>query len=389
MKRFSDEPSAELLAARLADTLTDSGTLTDPAWRTIFARVPRHVFVPHFARTADSPDGTRYELISSAANHDEWLSTVYQDVTLITQVNDEPVEQRFAKGPGPGRHTSSSTAPGLMARMLEALDVRDGGKVLEIGTGTGLNAAYLSERVGSGNVTTIDIDANLTSRAAASLARLGYHPTVVTCDGRDGYPPNSPYDRVIATCSYQAVPPKWIEQTRPGGKILTNLTGMIGGAMLLITVDDYDGTAHGSFLPGWAAFMPSRHPRPDEADYSKDYSKEETRLDPRILDNQAFAFTAQLYLPDVRRYWAADGDGNTLTGLKAPDGSWAEVHEPPNDSVRYLEQGGPRALWNAVEEAYEFWESSKTPDWTAFSFRATPGRQVVLFGDRAWELPAP
>lgn len=65
----------------------------------------------------------------------------------------------------------------LMARMLEALDVRDGDRVLEIGTGTGYNAALLCHRVGSHNVVSIDIDPALIAAARSRLASLGHHPT--------------------------------------------------------------------------------------------------------------------------------------------------------------------------------------------------------------------
>lgn len=385
----ASEPGARELAARLADTLAGNGDLTDPEWRRVFARVPRHAFVPHFARDVRTPEGTtRYELVSSAnpAQRARWLDAVYSDATLITQVDGKPVEARFADGPGSGRHTSSSTKPGLMARMLETLSVRDGHRVMEIGTGTGLNAAFLCERLGSGHVTTIDIDPELTGLARTRLAALGYRPTIVTGDGRDGYPPNAPYDRVIATCAYPSVPPTWIGQARQGGKILTNLAGMVGGAMLLATVDG-SGTAHGHFLPAWAGFMPSRHARPEDAGYARDYTKGTTTLDPGVLDDRAFAFTAQLHLPDARRYWGADSEGNPLAGLIAPDGSWSEVHGPSSDGSRYTEQGGSRKLWNAVEEAHEFWESSGKPDWTAFEFEAAPGHQEVRFSDRTWELP--
>lgn len=185
---FADEPGAREPAARLADTLTESGDLTDPQWRRVFARVPRHAVVPHFARNAQTPEGTRYELVTSTnpAQHDEWLREVYSDTTLITQVDGEPVETRFTAGHGSGKHSSSSTIPGLMLRMLETLDIRDGHRVMEIGTGTGtgFNAMLLAERLGPELVTTIDIDAKLTHTASIRLAAAGYRPTLVTGDGR-------------------------------------------------------------------------------------------------------------------------------------------------------------------------------------------------------------
>jgi protein-L-isoaspartate O-methyltransferase len=67
--------------------------------------------------------------------------------------------------------------------------------------------------------------------------------------------PSAPYDRVIATCSFPSVPQAWIDQARPGGQILANLSGLVGGAMLLATADG-DGRAHGRFLPLHALTSP-------------------------------------------------------------------------------------------------------------------------------------
>ena len=383
----ADVPAAGQLARALADSLLASGDITDPRWHAIFTRVPRHAFVPHFARTDQTAEGTRYTLVSSAnpEQRDAWLTAVYEDGTLLTQVDGQPVEHAFASGPGYGRHSSSSTMPGLTAWMLQTLDLRDDQRVLEIGTGTGYNAALLSERLGDDHVTTIDIDPCLTETARTRLAAAGYHPVVVTGDGRYGYPARAPYDRIVATCGLPNIPAAWIEQTRPGGQILANLTGLVGGAMLLATVGSQQ-TATGKFLPRWAGFMPSRHAGPVDNGYAREYTKEHAKLGPEALDDPAFAFVAQLFLPGTRRYWATGQDGRKLSGLASNDGSWAEVHEPVTEGKRYLEQGGARELWTAVETAREFWEQHNRPDWTQFSFSATPARQVARFGDREWEL---
>lgn len=387
MDRFGDHPQARQLAADMAAALAEAGDITDKQWQDIFAQVPRHVFVPHFARTGQAPAGTRYTLVSSTspAQYDSWLREVYSDTTLLIQVDGRPVEQAFASGPGYGRHTSSSTMPGLMAWMLQTLDLRDAHRVLEVGTGSGYNAALLAERLGDDQVTSIDIDPQLTESARARLADAGYAPAVVTGDGRNGYPPGAPYDRVVATCGLPVIPAAWIEQTRPGGLILANLTGLVGGAMLLATVGE-DRTARGRFLSRWAGFMPSRHAGPEEKGYAGDYISGYAQIGPEALDDPAFAFVAQLFVPGTRRYWATGKDGHDLSGLASHDGSWAELHQPGPGGKRSLEQGGPRKLWSAIEAAYEFWERHSKPDWTEFEFSAAPGRQVVRFGETEWEL---
>ncbi|MFW6694677.1 methyltransferase domain-containing protein [Streptomyces sp. MAR4 CNX-425] len=382
-------------AAALAQALADAGDITDPVWQGVVSHVPRHVFVPHFAHTQATNKGTRYELVTGAdpAQRAAWLDGVYSDTTLLTQVEGRSVEELFASGPGYGRHSSSSTAPSLMTSALQALGLHDGDDVLEVGTGTGYNAALLTERLGAEHVTTVDIDPNLVERARQRLAEAGYHPTVLAGDGRLGSPKHAPYDRVISTFGLPYVPPAWIAQTRPGGRILTNVTGLIGGAMLLADVHD-DERASGRFLPRWAGFMPSRHPQPAVAPYASEYVTGHTALDPALLDDLAFAFFAQLHLPGVRRYAATHEDGRELVGVRAADSSWAEVYEPDSTGRRrYLEQGGPRRLWDAVESAHRVWVEHHKPDWTRFTFAAGPGQQVVTLRaddgsevDR-WELP--
>lgn len=273
-----------------------------------------------------------------------------------------------------------------MAWMLEVCALSPGHRVLEIGTGTGYNAALLSEWLGAEQVTTIDIDEQLTALARERLARIGLRPTVVTGDGRAGYPPGAPYDRVISTCGLGYLPPAWIEQTRPGGLILTNLTGMLGGAMLLATVEE-GHTARGRFLPRWAGFMASRHSTAPDAGYGGDAVWGTTRIDPDVLSDPAFGFLAELHLPHARRYWATLDDGRTITGLKRHDGSWTEVYEPDSEGTRRVEQGGPERLWDRVEAAYHLWEEKGRPDWSQFAFTARPGVQLVTLDDRQWQLP--
>ncbi len=109
--------------------LTAEGNLRSPAWIEAFSSVPRSAFVPSFFRERDHASGfDRIDCEDSGA-HDDWLRSVYNDDVLFTQINDE------------GAPISSSTSPGLMALMLEALDIAPGMKILEIGTGTGYNAA--------------------------------------------------------------------------------------------------------------------------------------------------------------------------------------------------------------------------------------------------------
>jgi protein-L-isoaspartate O-methyltransferase len=187
----------------------------------------------------------------------EWLDAVYSDQTLITKGVQVPLSR--ALRPGAGLiYASSSTLPPLVLRMLEELDVTDGCRVLEIGTGSGYNAALLCERLGSAQVTSVDIDPELVDLAREWLAVNGYTPTLAAVDGAGGYPPAAPYDRIIATCAVPAIPAAWLAQVAPGAVILTDVHGPLGGTLVRLTVDAH-ATATGRFVPHWAGFMWMRH----------------------------------------------------------------------------------------------------------------------------------
>ncbi|MFJ1971402.1 methyltransferase domain-containing protein [Streptomyces sp. NPDC087903] len=213
----------------------------DPVWREAFEAVPRHLFVPYYyvgirggyeRRWGESPDpGTR----------ERWLRGAYADAPLATRLRD-------------GELVSSSSQPSLMAMMLVELGVRDGDRVLEIGAGTGYNAALLAHRLGADDlVTTVDLEPEITESARRHLAAAGHHPAVVTGDGARGVPERAPYDRIIATCTLPSIPLAWPAQCRPGARVLAPLaTGLIA-----LTVRNA-GHADGRFLHTPAYFVPLR-----------------------------------------------------------------------------------------------------------------------------------
>ncbi|MET9696213.1 methyltransferase domain-containing protein [Streptomyces sp. NPDC006529] len=220
--------------------LVAAGALPDPAWRAAFDAVPRHVFVPYFWTGRGAGHERLWAEDPDPERRARWLRGVYTDAPLATRLRD-------------GELVSSSSQPSLMARMLDALEVRDGDNVLEIGAGTGYNAALLCHRLGEDLVTTVDLDEEITESARAHLARLGYHPVVVTGDGARGCPARGPFDRIIVTCTLPQIPAAWLPQCRPGARILAPLsTGLIA-----LRVRDA-AFAEGHFLHTPAYFVPLR-----------------------------------------------------------------------------------------------------------------------------------
>ncbi len=190
-------------SSALAGQLVRQGDLRSAPWHTAFTETPRHVFVPTVISITESGSTT----LSGAdpAKQQSWLDQVYSDDSLVTQCMAHP-SLRTASNQPLLVSTSSSTMPSLMVRMLEALDVRDGHRVLEIGTGTGYNAALLCHRLGSNNVVSIDIDPILVASAGNRLADLGHYPTLVVGDGTAGAAHHGPYDRIIATAAVPSIP---------------------------------------------------------------------------------------------------------------------------------------------------------------------------------------
>jgi protein-L-isoaspartate(D-aspartate) O-methyltransferase len=146
-------------------------------------------------------------------------------------VPDAPVEEAYGFDPvvthrdAEGIAISSASAPGVVAAMLEQLDICPGHRVLEIGAGTGYNAALLAHLVGrTGAVTTVEYDSVVAASAQEALTRAGYGDVAVICgDGTFGWADNAPYDRIVVTAGAWDVPPAWWDQLAPGGLLLAPL----------------------------------------------------------------------------------------------------------------------------------------------------------------------
>jgi protein-L-isoaspartate(D-aspartate) O-methyltransferase len=126
------------------------------------------------------------------------------------------------KSDADGFPVSASTQPALMAIMLEQLELSPGDRVLEIGTGSGYNAALIAQIVGNaGCVVTVDVDPDLVARARTWLVAAGFAGVTVVCgDGAAGVPDLGPYDRIIVTAGVWDLAPQWLAQLRGGGRIV-------------------------------------------------------------------------------------------------------------------------------------------------------------------------
>lgn len=394
----AERQAAEGLRRELVDTIVAAfDAETRLTWQSILFGVPREIFVPAYYEQAG--DDQWHEVsVHNAEQRQRWLSGVYRDETLIIQLADVPIPEPLGGGTDK-MWTSSSTAPSLMVRMLHELELADRHRVLEIGTGSGYNAALLCSRVGDSNVTSVDISPELIDAARGHLAEIGHHPSLITGDGWDGYQPNAPYDRIIATCAVEAIPTAWLDQLATGGIVLTDWRRHIGGTIVKLRKDQ-DGLLTGKFVSDWAGFMYLRHTAsvalpigtaPPIAD--NDTHSDTTDVDPRLLlTDPSFVFLIQVYLRDCRlaqTFWR-DTEEPAIR-ITAEDGSWCEVNCRPVHGRYELVNGGDRHLWRTVEQAHEWWERHQRPSWNQFGMTVTATDQWIWYDNpnstEQWPIP--
>jgi protein-L-isoaspartate(D-aspartate) O-methyltransferase len=231
----SPEAAADRARARMLERLRDRG-ISETTLRA-FAAVPRHDLVPRFwsLDEADTPGAAPAE--HRADTGEPASLDLLFDIDRAVAVNQVAGAR--------GGTTSTASAPLVLAMQADALDLRPGMSVLEVGTGPGYFAAVLAELVGeAGRVVSIDIDADVVDKARARLDACGYGRIEVLCrDGDDGAAEHAPFDRVIASVGCADVAASWLRQLRPDGFALVPLQHGCFHPVLRV-----DGTGHGRLV---------------------------------------------------------------------------------------------------------------------------------------------
>jgi protein-L-isoaspartate(D-aspartate) O-methyltransferase len=330
------ELAASGLDALVREIDASGAWAADPVWREAFRAVPRHLFVPYYYVAGRGGYERLWGESPDRAVRERWMRGAYADTPLATRMRD-------------GELVSSSSQPSLMATMLVELRVRDGDRVLEVGAGTGYNAALLAHRLGDGLVTSVDLDPEITESARRHLAAAGHRPAVVTGDGMRGVPEHAPYDRIVATCELPTIPGAWLAQCRPGARVLTPLaTGLVA-----LRVAD-TGRAEGRFLHTPAYFVPLRGGRPPEEEpgdraagvdgeravREREFTGQLAGLPRRVRENESFRFLAGLtrgWLDPEEAYGLWEGEerpSRERYGVTAgPDGARAWLDDPTGPNV--------------------------------------------------------
>ncbi|AVT40444.1 protein-L-isoaspartate O-methyltransferase [Plantactinospora sp. BB1] len=363
--------SAAELRSRYVDQLRRDGLLDGADLLRAFGTVPREEFV---AAGFDGGDG---RWVGPA--DPDFLPLVYRNHPLVTKVVD-------------GVPVSSSSQPSLMAAMIESLELRPGSRVLEIGVGTGYNAALMATM--GARVTTVDIAPDVVERAGAALRRVGLADAVDVRlgDGYLGVPADAGYDRVVVTVGVTGVSPRWLDQLALDGYLLAPVEHAGNHPVLRIRPGGPGtGEARGELRAGFmsaagplAARYPGGHPAPQRSD---------TLPPPTVRHPPCW------HPPlDVFRYhdlWFAVGAWDRRTTFSAgPPGGWGgpggcllldEVHGGgagllPDGSVQ---AAGPSAARYAADALAlrDRWVARGEPticDWTAGLVPAGDPDQPIL-----------
>ena len=158
-------------------------------------------------------------------------------------------------------HGQTISQPFIVALMTELLDLTPEDTVLEIGTGSGYQAAVLAEV--AGKVYSIEVIPELAAKAPAALSGHGYDNIELrTGDGSAGWPEHAPFDAIIVTAAARDVPSALLDHLRPGGRLVIPVGPPNGDQELLLIIKDVVGETHrNTILP--VAFVPLTSARRD------------------------------------------------------------------------------------------------------------------------------
>lgn len=334
-----------------AEALAADATPPGSRWRAPIARTPRHTFVPRWWKLVDG----EWELRDAAT---DGLSPAYANVTLVTQVGPLHADHAEPATRVPGRPTSSSTLPGLIAQMFRHASIDDSCTVLDVGTGSGYGTAVLCARLGDERVTAIDVDLYLVEAARRRLAEAGHEPPLLAGDATG--PLHGRWDRIVATVSVRPIPPSWLAALNTGGRLATTISGM---SVILTAEKRSDGTAIGRIERDQAMFMRTRtgadYPPDERALLDRARVEEGEQVErgryPVVLDVvEAWDVRTMLEIiaPGITHRYARE-NGVRIAMMAHPDGSWARAEE--RDGAVTVHQSGPRRLWGYLDEVRDHW----------------------------------
>ncbi|MFD7582053.1 protein-L-isoaspartate O-methyltransferase [Kitasatospora sp. NPDC059817] len=369
-------PDADLVERRVRmDAAMEQGGAwpEDSPWlREAMAALPRDLFAPDRLWRWDE---CAYVAMDRATDAGGWADELYGDVNgaAITQVTD-------------GLPSSSLSAPGVVADMLDSLMLEPGHTVWDVGGGQGWTCALAAWRAGPGRVVSTEVDERLAAFARGRLGAAGVDAEVLAGDATHAGPPGGArVDRLHATYAVEAVPWGWVEATKPGGRIVYPW-GRLGHVAL--TVAD-DGRSATGWVQGLAQFMADRRgPAPTRGDHATYTAVREgggpevrrvVERDPAPLaDDWHLRFAVRVAVPDAVVLTGRGEDGANVW-FHDGDRSWAAL-SADGDGGAVLFQGGPRRIGDEVMTAWSQWEALGSPELYDYGITVTPEKQWAWQG---------
>lgn len=367
------------LCNQMVSKLKEKGAIKSIEVEKAFSTVLRHKFIEKFYLSTD----LQQPIINQPDNpNPEHLKLIYSNKSLITRVTD-------------GKASSSTSEPFLMAHMLELLSLSPNLKVLEIGTGTGYNAALISEIVGNQNqVVSVDIQEDVIAQTKRLLSNAGYpNINIVLGDGFYGVEEQAPYDRIIATVGTQDVSPHWIAQLSTSGLMILPLYH--GGWNPLVKIWWQDDNLKGKVV-GISAFIPFGG---DEFGYEhsplgslKSFPAIEEFEQLPLFDDLETEHTRNPLMwsafPIGFHYFMAMCDSRTMWGMNPPGYGLYDEQEgivliSPQKNCIFLK--GNRKLYSRLQELYENWRNSGKPSPFDYDIEFLPKSEAVL-SRKGWKI---
>lgn len=371
------------LRQRLSETLAGRGAFRAPWLREIFDKVPRHLFVPD---TIYTWSGERWQPVRKEDDPWQWGQLIYDPdgAGVVTQVDDGETDEDGC-GLVP---TSSISSVGAVLDMLLSLDPEPGHTVLEIGTGTGYNAALLCERVGEEHVVTMEVDEGLAIEARRRLRDAGYNPEVVIGDGEKGFGLREPYARIISTASVRDLPIAWLDQTIIGGELVVPwLPNHRGVGLMWLRRRDKD-TARG-WIHGTETFMAVRGQRSERPDLTglwqatHEAAKEVDKIITLDDVDEHGSFVLAATIPGVSAF--RQDDGWFLVSMDRS--SWCRV-----ETGGQITEFGDGGLAVRLESALRWWRENDRPKYHDFGVTVTrvgPGTDLTIWLGEDDQVPVP
>lgn len=376
-----EEAGLDAAIERYVCELTAAGAIRSPRVERAFRAVHRHRLLETFYIREPGAQGP------SAVHHDpaspdrEHLKLIYSDDALATRFLD-------------GMPASSTSAPSLVARMLELLGLDQGMKVLEIGAGTGYNAALMAEITGDQElIVTVDTLDDVVEQTRRLLASAGYpRIRVLARDGFDGAPEQAPFDRIVATVGCSDLSPHWAGQLADGGTMLIPLEHSGGHPLFLL---QKDSTGLRGRVALWTGFMPVRGPLHIEGLWPLGYLRPGSGGPVRATDPwPGFGIRRPFTRPGSLDLADDEIDFLFFLGLSDRRAGWLDPGPGLNNGPDGWAAAGPDGIWwwkdaslvAELDGLYQEWTAGGKPAIGDYQVWFRPVQAPYDLPERGWQL---